>query len=74
VTRADTQEANVRDDDSNLISREGLSKPLSFGEKRCLEQQARNRRESTGSPAEVEARQGCTPVSTAMKTPRRTVY
>jgi hypothetical protein len=64
----------MRDDDSNLISREGLSRPLSYGERRCLEQQAKNRRESTGTPAEVERRQGCTPVDTAMKTPRREVY
>jgi hypothetical protein len=60
--------------DKDKITSEGLSRPLSYGEQRCLEQQHRNRDESRGSRAEVLQRQGCTPVDTAMKTPKRVKY
>jgi hypothetical protein len=60
---------------SNLISVDGLSRPLSFGEKRCLEQQRRNRADAGKSPGEVEARNlERITVDRGMKAPRFCKY
>jgi hypothetical protein len=58
------------------ISPEGFSKPLGYGERRALEQQAKNRRLSDGkTPGEFEER-NLNRISTdlAMKQPRRCSY
>jgi hypothetical protein len=60
--------------DRNTITSEGLSRPLSYGERRCLEQARKNRELSSGTREEVEQRQAAAAVDVAMKTPRRTTY
>jgi hypothetical protein len=59
---------------ADKITDEGLSKPLGHGERRALEQQHKNRDLSSGSRAEVEKRQGCRAVDTAMKAPKHIRY
>lgn len=54
------QEVYMRDEDnrggSNLITAEGLSRPLSYGERRCLEQQRKNREGDGMTPGQWEER------------------
>jgi hypothetical protein len=64
-----------RGNGSNLISSEGLSRPLSYGEKCCLEQQRKNRADEGKTPGQVEeANLRSISTDTAMKTPRRSKY
>jgi hypothetical protein len=52
----------------------GLSRPLSYGEARALEQQRKNRATAGEAPSVVEARQGAAAVDMSMKTPRHSAW
>jgi hypothetical protein len=62
------------DGGGNLISKQGLSRPLSYGEQKCLEMQAKNQRLSEGLAPDVVQRQGPIAVDTTLKAPRRCSY
>jgi hypothetical protein len=63
-------------DVTGKLSDEGLSKPLSFGERKVLEMQHHNRELGDGNRPEDDerARMRAMAVDTAMKTPTRDTY